>query len=123
MADCTEAAAPPLNSSVRVGRPPVQTKVISALVGIVLASVYGYFAWFTTALRGTPLDSIFLSSGVIFFPVGLLFVKLSVSLGFIANPGMGGGILALGLGAYILWFFIFSIACFATIKRVFLRKI
>jgi hypothetical protein len=92
------------------------------LIGLLLASLYGYAAFFTTTLKGTGLDMLFLGSGILVAPIGMSLLWCIEAIGLVSDPGMGGGILISALGAYILWVVIFSLVPFLVLQIYGARK-
>ena len=92
-------------------------KIKSLLIGIMLSSVYGGIAFYTTLLKGTGIETLFISSGVLLVPVGAAFLWVLESTGIVSDPGMGGGILIFVLSSYVFWFIVFSLLSYFGIKK------
>lgn len=92
-------------------------KVYAIIIGLLLASIYGYFAFFTTVLKPIKLDMLFISSGIIVAPIGAAMLWVIESLGIVTDPGMGGGILIFSLGGFVVWFCIFTFISYIAINK------
>lgn len=82
-----------------------------------LSSAYGSIAFYTTLLKGTGIETLFISSGALLVPVGAAILWLLESIGLVSDPGMGGGLLIFALSSYVLWVIIFSLLSYFGIKK------
>jgi hypothetical protein len=96
----------------------MKIKLVAALVGLSLSLLYAYMACFTTLLKGSGLDIFFISSGIVIAPVGAAILWLLESTGAVPELGMAGGFVMFALGAWVLWFVIFSVAAFFIIRKL-----
>jgi hypothetical protein len=92
--------------------------ICSLLSGLFFGSVYAGIAWFTVFFKGSGLDTIYISSGVVLAPLGALILNGLEAIGLVAGPGMGAGILIYSISAYILWACIFTLLTWLSIKYV-----
>ena len=95
----------------------MSVKLQSLLSGLFLGTAYGGIAFYTTALKSTGLNILFISSGMILASIGAGLLWVIEKVGLVSDPGMGGGILIFALGGYVLWVAIFSLVSFFAINK------
>jgi len=92
-------------------------KTKSLLIGLIISSLYSGIAFYTTILKGTGIEALFINSGIILVPIGAAILWLLEGIGLVSDPGMGGGLLILALSSYVLWVIIFSLLTYFGLRK------